>query len=70
MPSADKKSVKKVVLAYSGGLYASVNTLHYKQPPALEHADMVYNGLWSLRDATDAAFEKVSEATTGEVKPR
>jgi argininosuccinate synthase len=45
------------------------NTMHYKQKLALDYAEMVYNGLWftPLRESLDAFFEKVSEATTGEV---
>ncbi|MGH9719295.1 MAG: argininosuccinate synthase [Bryobacteraceae bacterium] len=48
------------------------NTLHYKQRLALDYAEMVYNGLWftPLREALDAFFEAVSEATTGEVTLR
>jgi argininosuccinate synthase len=48
------------------------NTLHYKQKLALDYAEMVYNGLWftPLRESLDAFFEKVSDATTGEVALR
>jgi len=48
------------------------NTLHYKQPLAIDYAEMVYAGLWftPLREALDAFFESVARPTTGEVTLR
>jgi argininosuccinate synthase len=47
-------------------------TMHFKQKLAIDYADLVYAGLWftPLRESLDAFFEKVSEATTGEVTLR
>ena len=47
-------------------------TAHYKEKLALDHAEMVYNGLWftPLREALDAFFETVSAPVTGEVTMR
>ena len=47
-------------------------TMHFKQKLAIDYADLIYAGLWftPLRESLDAFFEKVSEATTGEVTLR
>ncbi len=48
------------------------STMHFKQKLAIDYAEMVYAGLWftPLREALDAFFTKVSEATTGEITLR